>query len=86
MVFMTSNANSRSLLPWVSQGQHTVKHLTSLIEQARFEVRDLSYQGYLTVLPLRVRPRRSTKIDGVLAKVPGVRRLGGSFSIAAYRV
>lgn len=84
MVFMTSNANSRSLLPWVSQGQHTVKHLTDLIEQCGFEVRDISYQGYLSVLPIRIRPRRSTRIDGALAKVPGIRRLGGSFSVEAH--
>lgn len=84
MVFMTSNANSRALLPWVSQGQHTVGHLVALIEQAGFDVRDISYQGYLSVLPVRIRPRRSTEIDGMIAKVPGVRRLGGSFSVAAY--
>jgi SAM-dependent methyltransferase len=86
MVFMTSNAASRALLPWVSQGQHTVKHLTGLIEQSGFDVRDLRYQGYLSVLPVRARPRRSTEIDGWISKVPGVRRLGGTFSVAAYRV
>lgn len=86
MVFMTSNAASRSLLPWVSQGQHTVPHLTRLIEQSGFEVRDVSYKGYLSVLPVRLRPRRSTDIDRLLAGVPGVRRLGGSFAVAAYPV
>lgn len=86
MVFMTSNAHSRALLPWVSQGQHTVGHLTSLIEQSGFEVQDISYQGYLSVLPIRIRPRSSTRIDARIAKVPGVRRLGGSFSVAALRL
>jgi 2-polyprenyl-3-methyl-5-hydroxy-6-metoxy-1,4-benzoquinol methylase len=85
MVFTTSNATSRSLLPWVSQGRHKVKHLVGLIEQTGFDVRDLTYRGYLTVLPRRIRPRNSTKIDDRLDKIPGIRRLGGSFSLAAYR-
>lgn len=85
MVLMTSNANSRRLLPWTGPGQHRVRHLTSLIERADLEVRDISFTGYLTVLPARVRPRRSTDIDAWIAGVPGVRRLGGHFSIAAYR-
>lgn len=86
MVFTTSNAISRSLLLGVSRGQHTVKHLKGLMEQAGFEVRDISYRGYLTGLPLRFRPRNVCKLDERLAKVPGLRRMGGGLMFAGYRL
>lgn len=85
MVLITSNANSRRLLPWTGPGQHRVNHLTALIERADLEVRDISFHGYLSVLPPTLRPRTSTAIDARIAQVPGVRRLGGHFSIAARR-
>jgi len=85
LVFTTSNASSRSLLPWVSPGQHKAKHLVELMEQADFDVTDVEYRGYLSALPARIRPRSSTKIDETLARVPGVRRLGGSLTFAAKR-
>jgi SAM-dependent methyltransferase len=85
MVFTTSNATGRSLLPGVSRGQHTAKHLRRLIEQADFEVTDISYRGFLTGLPLKVRPRNAGQIDERLAKVPGLRRLGGGLMFAATR-
>lgn len=88
LIFMTSNPASRALLPWVSQGStdRPIGRIIELVQQAGFEVHDFSFQGYLTVLPISIRPRSSTKIDSILARTPGVRRLGGTYSIAAHKV
>lgn len=84
LVFMTSNVSSRSLLPWVRAGQHDAGHLRSLLEQAGFRIGDLRYQGYLSGVPSRYRPKSTPRIELALSRIPGVRALGGSFSMAAY--
>lgn len=84
LVFMTSNSTSRSLLPGVRAGQHDARHLTSLLHQAGFRIGDLSYQGFLSGVPSRYRPKRTPQIERALSRIPGVRALGGSFSMAAY--
>lgn len=84
LVFMTSNASSRALLPGVRRGQHRAPELRRLLTRAGFDVADLRYQGYLSGVPARYRPRSAPRIESALSKVPLVRRMGGSFSVAAY--
>lgn len=83
-VFMTSNATSRAIIPGMRRGQYSIKRLSRLLDDARFDVRDVRYQGYLTALPPRYRPSRIDIIEPQLAKVPLLRTMGGSFSMAAY--
>lgn len=83
VVFTTSNVTGRSLLPGVSRGQHHAKHIAALLERADFDVTDIVYRGYLSGLPVRIRPRNAVAIDERIAKVPGVRKLGGGLMFAA---
>jgi SAM-dependent methyltransferase len=85
VVFTTSNVTGRSLLPGVSRGQHKAGHIAQLLEQADFEVTDIVYRGFLSGLPLRIRPRRVGAIDARLSEVPGIRKLAGGLSFAARR-
>ena len=85
VVFTTSNATGRSLVPGVSRGQHKAGHIAQLLEQADFEVTDIVYRGFLSGLPLRIRPRNVAAIDQRLAQVPGIRKLGGGLTFAARR-
>ncbi len=82
VILMTSNAN-RSVLPGVDTGQHRVKHLRRLMEDAGLQVREVTYKGYLTGLPARLRPRRAIQIDTQIARVPLLRTMSGSFCITA---
>ncbi len=41
--------------------------------------------GYMSALPARLRPRGTAAIDAALARVPGLRRLGGSYTMVARR-
>lgn len=83
IVLMTSNSTSRALVPWAPRGQFSVPRLRRIIETARFEVLEVRYKGYLTSLPLRYRPSSAPVVDGWIARIPGVRRLGRSFAITA---
>lgn len=82
-VFMTSNATSRALVPGMRRGQYSIKRLAQLLEDARFDVRDVRYQGYLTALPPKYRPSRIDAIEPRLSTIPLLRAMGGSFSMAA---
>ncbi len=50
------------------------------------ERQDLDASPDESALPVRFRPSRSAEIDGMPARVSGVRRLGGSFAVVAYPV
>ena len=84
LVFMTSNATSRAIVPGMRRGQYSIKRLSRLLEDARFDVQDLTYQGYLTALPPRYRPSNIDTIEPRLSQIPLLRAMGGSFSMAAY--
>lgn len=84
LVFMTSNASSRALLPGVRRGQHRAPELRRLLEQAGFRIGDLRYQGFLSGVPARYRPASAPRVEAALSRVPLVRTMGGSFSVAAY--
>jgi len=86
MVIVTSNARSRELLRWIPfirPGRHKVADMTTQITDAGFVMERMVYHGYLTSLPLKWRIPFTAEIDRFLAKVPGIRALGGSFTLTA---
>lgn len=87
LVFMTSNSRSRKLVPGVRRGQMDVSSLTDRLESCGFVVEHQRYQGYLSALPEPLLPKkRLVDIEDLLSKVPGLRAMGGSFSMTCRTV
>lgn len=86
LVFVTSNSFSRDLLrflPFVRPGRHDPRKIKRQLIDAGFFISDVTYHGFMSGVPRDKRPANAARIDAILEKVPGVRRLSGSFSVTA---